>query len=432
MAVQGQCPCGALERGGEQFRLKTSYGHLAMTVTYEQALSIVQRRIDGAKPRARTENLPLHQARGRVLAEDVTADRDLPPFHRAIRDGYALRTADLTALPAVLRCVGEVPAGRSFGAEVNSGQCVSIMTGAPLPAGADAVVMVEHTRSLGDDIEIAQSVRPWENVVLQGSEAALGARILSQGRRLWAAEIGLLAMVGKSAVAVFLQPRVAILPTGDEVVPVEQRPQWFQIRNSNAMTLAAQITAAGGVPVQLGIAPDRKDALREMIEQGLESDLLLLSGGVSMGKFDLVEEVLAEMGAEFFFQGVAIRPGKPLVFGRVRGRFFFGLPGNPVSTFVTFELFVRPALEMLGASAFEPPVFLRARLNKPCRVKTGLTTFMPARVSVQNRDPVVELVGWQGSGDLVGIAAANCFLVIHPDQTEFMPGEWVDIMPKGQ
>jgi molybdopterin molybdotransferase len=268
--------------------------------------------------------------------------------------------------------------------------------------------------------------------VRQGSEAALGARILSQGRRLWAAEIGLLAMVGKSAVAVFLQPRVAILPTGDEVVPVEQRPQWFQIRNSNAMTLAAQITAAGGVPVQLGIAPDRKDALREMIEQGLESDLLLLSGGVSMGKFDLVEEVLAEMGAEFFFQGVAIRPGKPLVFGRVRGRFFFGLPGNPVSTFVTFELFVRPALEMLGASAFEPPVFLRARLNKPCRQKTGLTTFMPARVWVQDRDPVVELVGWQGSGDLVGIAAANCFLVIHPDQTELMSGDWVDIMPKGQ
>jgi molybdopterin molybdotransferase len=306
------------------------------------------------------------------------------------------------------------------------------MTGAPLPAGADAVVMVEYTRSLGDDIEIAQSVRPWENVVLQGSEAALGARILPHGRRLWAAEIGLLAMVGKSTVAVYRQPRVAVLPTGDEVVPIEQRPEWFQIRNSNAMTLAVQITTAGGVPVQLGIAPDRKEALRGLIEQGLESDLLLLSGGVSMGKFDLVEEALAELGAEFFFQGVAVRPGKPLVFGRVRGRYFFGLPGNPVSTFVTFELFVRPAVEMLGASAFEPPVFLRARLNKSCRVKTGLTTFMPARVWVEERDPVVELVGWQGSGDLVGIAAANCFLVIHPDQTELMPGDWVDIMPKGQ
>jgi molybdopterin molybdotransferase len=216
------------------------------------------------------------------------------------------------------------------------------MTGAPLPVGADAVVMVEHTRSLGDDIEIQRCVRRWENVVLQGSEAARGSRVLPRGRRLQAAEIGLLATVGEATVGVYRQPSVAILPTGDEVVPVEQRPQWFQIRNSNAVTLAAQVAAAGGVPVQLGIGPDRKDVLQEMIARGLDSDLLLLSGGVSMGKFDLVEEVLAELGAEFFFQGVAIRPGKPLVFGRVHDRFFFGLPGNPVSTFVTFELFVSP------------------------------------------------------------------------------------------
>ena len=366
------------------------------------------------------------------MAEDVLADRDLPPFHRAIRDGYALRAADLGVLPAVLRCVGEVPAGQHFEGKVDSGQCVSIMTGAPLPVGADAVVMVEHTRSSGEHIEIQRSVRRWENVVLQGSEAAVGARVLPCGRRLQAAEIGLLATVGKATVGVYRQPSVAILPTGDEVVPVEQPPQWFQIRNSNAVTLATQVTEAGGVPVQLGIGPDRKDVLQEMIERGLNSDLLLLSGGVSMGKFDLVEEVLTELGAEFFFQGAAVRPGKPLVFGRVRDRFFFGLPGNPVSTFVTFELFVRPALAMLGGAAFEPPVFLRARLAKPCRQRTGLTMFVPARVCVQNRDPVVELVNWQGSGDLVGTAAANCFLVLHPDQTELAAGDWVDVMPKGQ
>jgi molybdopterin molybdotransferase len=366
------------------------------------------------------------------LAEDVSADRDLPPFHRALRDGYALRAADLTALPVVLRCVGEAPAGRSFEGEVSSGQCVSIMTGAPLPVGADAVVMLEHTRRLGEDIEIQHGLRQWENIVLQGSEAAQGARVLPRGRRLQAAEMGLLATVGKATVAVFRQPSVAILPTGDEVVAVEQRPQWFQIRNSNAVTLAAQVTAAGGVPVQLGIAPDRKDVLRERIELGLDSDLLLLSGGVSMGKFDLVEEVLGELGAEFFFQGAAIRPGKPLVFGRLRDVFFFGLPGNPVSTFVTFELFVRPALAMLGGAGFEPPAFLRARLAKLCRQTSGLTMFMPARVWNQNRDPIVELVGWQGSGDLVGIAAANCFLVIHPDQTELAAGDWVDVMPKEQ
>jgi len=236
--------------------------------------------------------------------------------------------------------------------------------------------------------------------------------------------------VGKAAAAVFRQPRVAVLPTGDEVVPVDQQPQWFQIRNSNAAALAAQVESAGGVPLQFGIAPDRKDLLKGMIEQGLHSDLLLLSGGVSMGKFDLVEDVLAELGAEFYFQGTAIRPGKPLVFGRIRDVFFFGLPGNPVSTFVTFELFARPALALLSGAAFEPSPFFRARLAKPFQHKTGLTMFLPASVRMQDRDPLVEPVGWQGSGDLVGVSAANCFLVIHPDQTELEAGDWVDIMPK--
>jgi len=403
-----------------------------MVVTYEQALSIVYDRIGGANRAPETETVPLDEAPGRVLAEDVTADRDLPPFHRAIRDGYAVRAADLTVLPAVLRCVGEVPAGQFFEAKVGAGQCVSIMTGAPLPEGADAVVMVEHTVSRGGDIEIQRGVQPWENVVLRGKEASQGARILARGRRLQAAEIGLLASVGKAAVAVCREPRVAILPTGDEVVPIEQPPQWFQIRNSNAAALAAQVKSAGGVPLELGIAPDRKDILKGMIESGLESDLLLLSGGVSMGKFDLVEEVLAELGAEFYFQGTAIRPGKPLVFGRVREVFFFGLPGNPVSTFVTFELFVRPALALLGGASFEPSAFLRARLAKPFRQKTGLTMFLPSRVRMQDRDPIVEPVGGQGSGDLVGVAAANCFLVIHPDQTDLAAGDWVDVMPKEQ
>jgi len=403
-----------------------------MVVTYEQALSIVQDKIGGANRMPEAEPGPLDQALGRVLAEDVAADRDLPPFHRSIRDGYASRAADLSALPAVLRCVGEVPAGRSFDGEVLPGQCVSIMTGAPLPAGADAVVMVEHTVSRGGDIEIQRGVQPWENIVPRGSEAAAGAQILARGRRLEAAEIGLLASVGKAAVAVYRKPNVAILPTGDEVVPLERQPQWFQIRNSNAAALAAQVKSAGGVPLQLGIAPDRKDLLKEMIEKARASDLLLLSGGVSMGKFDLVNEVLAESGAEFYFRGTAIRPGKPLVFGRVRDLFFFGLPGNPVSTFVTFELFARPALAQLGGASFEPAVFLRARLAKPFRQKTGLTMFLPSRVRMQDHDPVVEPVGWQGSGDLVGVAAANCFLVIHPNQTELAAGDWVDIMPKGQ
>jgi len=401
-----------------------------MLTTFENALAIVQEKLSAAKPSPATETLPLEAVCERVLAEDVAADRDYPPFNRSTRDGYAVRSADMSVVPAALECLGEVRAGEHFARNVGTGQCVQIMTGAPLPAGADAVVMVEYTHADGINVKVERAVAPQENVVRQGSEAAVGALVLRRGRRLGAGEIGLLASVGKAQVPVFAMPTVAILPTGDEVVPVEQRPEWFQIRNSNALTLAAQVEKAGGVPHLLGIARDEKEALRGLILEGLKSDLLLLSGGVSAGKYDHVAEVLSELGAEFFFQGVAIRPGKPLTFGCVREKFFFALPGNPVSTYVTFELFARPALAMLGGADFEPPVFLRARLGKPWRQKLGLTAFLPARVEPRSGDPVVELVGWQGSGDLVGVAAANCFLVVHPAQTELSAGDWADILPK--
>lgn len=403
---------------------------LTMMLSFEQAVSTVREKLTAAGPNPATETLPLDKVRGRVLAQDVAADRDYPPFHRATRDGYAVQSADLGAIPAPLESVGEVRAGDYFAARLGPGQCVQIMTGAPLPAGADAVVMIEHVRVTGRQVEVHRAVESSENVVRQGSEAAAGSPVLRRGRRLGAGEIGLLASVGQARVKVFLRPRVAILPTGDEVVPVEQPPQWFQIRNSNAATLAAQVVAAGGIPRPLGIAPDRKEPLRRLVQEALETDLLLLSGGVSMGKYDFVEQVLTELGAESYFQGVAIRPGKPLAFGRLGEKFFFGLPGNPVSTFVTFELFVRSAIGMLAGAEFECPYFLRARLGRPFRQRIGLTAFMPARVEVQKGDPVVNLVGYQGSGDLVGVAEANCFLVVHPEQTELAAGDWVDVLPK--
>lgn len=401
-----------------------------MTISFQQALSTVKERLSEAGPSPAMETLSLDRVRGRVLAMDVAADRDYPPFQRSTRDGYAVRAGDLARLPATLECVGEVRAGEHIENKVGPGQCVMIMTGAPLPAGADAVVMLEHTSREGTRVEVSRAVEAFENIVRQGSEAAKGSRVLPRGRRLGPSEMGLLATVGRVQVEVFLEPRVAILPTGDEVVSFDCQPEWFQIRNSNAVTLAAQVAAAGGVPRRLDIAPDRTEPLRCLIEEGLGADLLLLSGGVSMGKYDLVEQVLAQLGAEFFFQGVAIRPGKPLVFGRVRDRFFFGLPGNPVSTFVTFELFVRPAIAMLGGADFECPMFLRARLGKPFHQRIGLTAFMPARVEDQSGDPVVNLVGYQGSGDLVGVAVANCFLVVHPEQTDLEAGDWVDVLPK--
>jgi molybdopterin molybdotransferase len=403
-----------------------------MLLSFEQALATVREKLSEANPKPLTATLPLDQVHARVLAEDVVADRDYPPFNRSIRDGYAVRPADVSSVPVTLECLGEVRAGESLPGTVGPGECVEIMTGAPLPAGADAVVMIEHVRVQGSRVEVLRTVGPNENVVRQGSEAAKGSRVLPGGRRLGPGELGLLASVGKARVRVFRPPQVAILPTGDELVPYDALPGPYQIRNSNAVALAALVVAVGGVPRQLGIAPDQRQVLHRLILEGLESDLLLLSGGVSMGKYDFVGQVLSELGAEFFIQGVAMRPGKPLVFGRCGEKFFFGLPGNPVSAYVTFELFVRPAIAMLGGARFESPSFLRARLGRAYDHKLGLTAFMPARVEVQNGEPVVDLVAWQGSGDLVGVAAANCFLVVHREQTELAAGDWVDVLPRGQ
>lgn len=402
-----------------------------MLLSFEQALATVKEKLAEANPKPPTETLPLERVGGRILAEDVAADRDYPPFHRSIRDGYAVRSADVGTAPATLACVGEVRAGEGFPGTVGAGECVEIMTGAPLPAGTDTVVMIEQVRVQGSRVEVPCAVGPYENVVRQGAEAARGRTVLLGGRRLGPGEMGLLASVGRAHVGVFLPPQVAILPTGDEVVPFDEPPGPFQIRNSNAVTLAALVLAAGGVPRPLGIAPDQKEVLRRLILDGLESDLLLLSGGISVGKYDFVGQVLTELGGEFFIRGVAMRPGKPLVFGRCQEKFFFGLPGNPVSTYVTFALFVRPAIAMLAGAQFEFPIFLRARLGRPYNRKLGLTAFMPARVELQNGEPVVDLVAWQGSGDVVGVAAADCFLVVHPQQTELAAGDWVDVLPKG-
>lgn len=401
-----------------------------MILPFEQALEMVLEKSRLAAACPSSETIELELARGRVLADDVKADRDYPPFHRATRDGYAVRSEDLKTAPMELERLGEVRAGEHFDKQLAPGQAVEIMTGAPLPAGADAVVMVEYSELAGAKVKLMRALAEFENVVRQGSEAKSGEEILRRGRRLGPAEVGLLASVGLERVKVYRKPRVAILPTGDELVPIHQPPQPHQIRNSSASALAAQSESAGATPWVVGIAPDRKEEMRRLIERAFEADLVVVTGGVSMGKYDFVEPVLTELGAEFYFQGAAIRPGKPVVFGRARGKLFFGLPGNPVSSMVTFELFVRPALGILAGAELEPLVFLRARLAKPFRHKTGVTQFLPARVETKAGEPVVSLVPWQGSGDWVGAAAANCFLVIHPDQTGLAAGEAVDVWPK--
>ena len=406
-------------------------------VSFEQARQIVEQHA-AQVAHGPAEAVELIAAAGRVLAEEIRADRDLPPFPRATRDGFAVGSADVAQVPTVLTVIGEIRAGASASEsalQVGPQQTVEIMTGAPVPAGADAVVMVEYTQRAGERVEIQRSVRSGENVVPRGSESKEGELLLSGGTRLTPSAIGLAASVGSATVSVYKRPRVAILSTGDEIIDVASSPGPNQIRNSNTYSLSVQVQSAGGMPLMLPIAPDRAEPLRELIEQGLAADLLLLSGGVSMGKYDLVERIFAELDAEFFFTGAQIQPGKPIVFGRAsaseteKSTYFFGLPGNPVSTMVCFELFARPMIEALSGASPNPLRFLQARLKSEVKTKTGLTRFLPAQLTGEFADTEVELVRWQGSGDMVSTARANCYLVIPPDREKFAGGEMVAVLP---
>jgi molybdopterin molybdotransferase len=309
------------------------------------------------------------------------------------------------------------------------------MTGAAVPPGADAVVMIEHTKledadSAGRSSQVLfeRDARAGQNIVPQGSEAAAGQGILAPGTRLGYAELALAAQVGAVELRCAKKPRVAILSTGDEVVAIEETPGPFAIRNSNSVSLAAQARLAGGEPVLLGNAEDSVEVLREKIRSGLKEDVLVLSGGVSMGKYDLVETVLKEMGAEFYFDAVAIRPGKPAVFGRCDDTFVFGLPGNPVSTMVTFELFVVPALDLLSGAEARALPLVQALLGEALNEKPELTHFLPARVEWAGTAPVVKALKWQGSGDVAAVANANCFLVVPADRNQVQTGESVSIL----
>jgi molybdopterin molybdotransferase len=405
-----------------------------LVLTFEEARRVVE---DHAShlPSGTDETVALLRAAGRVLAEPLTADRDIPPFPRSTRDGYAVCAADLARLPAGLRVIGEIKAGpppAQVASRLNRGEAFSIMTGAPVPQGADAVVMVEYTSQKGDSVEIARGVASGENIVSQGAEAKRGNLLLDRGARLNEVAIALAASVGRSKLQVFVRPRVAVLTTGDEIVEVDAELGPAQIRNSNSYSLAVQIQKAGGEPVILPIAPDEPRRLRQLIEEGLESDLLIMTGGVSMGRYDLVEQVLAELQAEFFFTGAKIQPGKPVVFGRVptKHKYFFGLPGNPVSTMVTFELFAKPMLEALAGASPSKLTFLHARLKSEIRVKPGLKRFLPAILSGQYEDSQVDLVPWQGSGDIAAQARSNCYIVIPPDREQIPAGDWVAVMPR--
>ncbi|HUB51353.1 MAG TPA: gephyrin-like molybdotransferase Glp [Terracidiphilus sp.] len=389
-----------------------------------------------------TERVSLADANGRVLAQIVRADRDQPPFSRSTRDGYACRAAEANA-HRPLALAGSTRAGETPSSPLPAGSAWEIMTGAPIPDGADAVMMLEHVETPDGRVRLVppRTVSAGENIVARGAQARIGDELLAPGAAIGFAQIALAASCGCSTVETFLMPRVAILNTGDEIVPVEAEPGPAQIRNSNGPMLAALVRNAGGEPWLLPTAPDNGPAIEAALREASAADLVLISGGVSAGKFDLVEPVMAQLGAQFHFTGVRIQPGKPLVFGEVPSaaldrdehgsKCFFGLPGNPVSSAVTFLLFAAPVLRALAGQTHREPRFALASLAEDIKGKPGLTRFLPTVcdfAAPPGKLPSARRVEWQGSGDLVALAHSNCFLVLPEDAERLHEGDTVRIL----
>jgi molybdopterin molybdotransferase len=394
------------------------------------------------------EQVRLTHALGRVLAQSLAADVDQPPFARSTRDGYACRSAEASAhqrlVLAGMTHAGEAPAG-----PLPPNAAWEIMTGAPVPSGADAVMMVEHVERDGVSVTLiaSRTLKAGDNIIAQGAQARKGDTLLPSGTRVGAGHVALAASCGYAELTVFARPRVAILATGDELVPVESKPGPGQIRNSNAPMLVALVSASGGEPWLLPTAADNHESLDNALTQAAEADLLLISGGVSAGKFDLVEPALERRGARFHFTGVRIQPGKPTVFGDVtrwgEGELtwslkpgvlpFFGLPGNPISSAATFLLFAAPVLRSLAGERELDPRFVLAELTKDTdqHGKPGLTRFLPARCEFYppgDRLPQVATVPWHGSGDLPAFARSNCFVVVPEESSRLETGAIVRIL----
>ncbi|GBD34954.1 Molybdopterin molybdenumtransferase [bacterium HR36] len=363
---------------------------------------------------------------GLVLAEDVRADRDSPPFAKALVDGFAVRSEDGAGERLVVMEVapGQVPE-RVLGKQ----EAARITTGAMLPAGADAVVMQEHVEPAGPDrVRLLREVGSGQNVLPQGAEMRQGETILPAGTQIRAQEIGLLASVGKTAVRVYRQPIVAILPTGNELVEPGMAPRPGEIRNSNAAMLAAQISRAGGLPRYLGIGRDSPQSLRPLIREGLKGDVLVLSGGVSVGPYDLVPQLLREEGVEIVFHQVALKPGKPLLFGVRDQVLVFGLPGNPVSSFVGYELFVRPVLRVMLGKGEPHLARLPAAWAEAFRYRTDRPTYYPVRLWWAESGWQVKPVPWLGSPDLRALCRANALACLPAGDNKFAPGEQVQVL----
>jgi molybdopterin molybdotransferase len=396
-----------------------------LSVSEAQSLVLAKAQVSSAT------SLPIsHDLLGQVLAEDVVSDIDMPPFDKSLMDGFAVRSEDLPDGKAVLAAIEEVTAGQTPRLSLKAGQATKIMTGAPIPTGADAVVMIERTR-LGSDcrVEIADKPpRPGQNIMSRGREMRKGEVVLSAETVLRPQEFGTLAAVGKTAVAVIPRPQVTILCTGDEIVDASQQPEPGQIRNGNGPMLQAQVARAGAVASYLGIARDRVEELRSRIREGLRSDILVLSGGVSAGKLDLVPGVLQELGVRAHFHKVEMKPGKPIFFGTLDRTLVFGLPGNPVSALVCFELFVRPAIRRRAGHKKSGPFFVEATLSENFVYKTDRPTYYPSWLEWEGKGYQVRPVPWFGSPDLRALTRANAFMFVASGEHQLPAGQVVSVM----
>lgn len=386
-------------------------------LSFESAYQIVLEQT----PNPETETIGLLGVGGYILAEPLVADMDVPPFDRAVMDGFALRSEDSRDGPFELKVIGEVAAGSISSLSVAAGQAAQIMTGAAVPAGADAIEMIEECGLQGHSVRLSRRLRAGDRIAAQGSEVARDQIVLEAGRLIGAAETALLAMFGKTQVAVYRKPSVAILATGDELVPPSSRPGPGQIRNSNSYALAAQLKLCGIEAELLGTASDRVADLREKIAEGLQSDLLLLTGGVSAGKYDLVAGVLRALGVEIFFERLAVKPGKPVTFGRKAKTLVFGLPGNPVSAYVSFETLVAPSIRKRAGFRFAGPHRIAGRLEASIRNPGDRALFAPARVWYEDGWRIAP-IDTRGSADIFRFSTADALLYLEKGVTSLDAG----------
>lgn len=385
-----------------------------------------------AAPSLGLEKVSILDALGRVLGEDIVAERDNPPWDNSAMDGFAVRWEDIKQehaiqKPVTLSVIENVPAGTMPSKTVGSGQAIRIMTGAPIPQGADTVIKVEDTEQGPDVVRVFKAELKGANIRPQGEDVKKGDCIIAKGTRIRPSEVGMLAILAKSFVFVHQRPRVAILSTGDELADLDERFSEEKIINSNSYGIAAAVQEAGGIPFLLGIARDTPAALKEKISQGLNADILVLSGGVSMGDYDFTKAVFRELGAEMNFWKLAIRPGQPLAFGKIQGKLAFGLPGNPVSSMVTCEQLVRPAiLKMSGCRSYGRPV-VQALFQERFSKRGDRRHFLRGILTREDGVLKVRTTGDQGSGILTSMVKANCLIDVPVEVERLNPGDDVTV-----